>query len=261
MFCPNCGKQIPDSSAFCPECGKATNTAPAPETTPAPAAATPTVPVSKLQYFTKVAPQNKRILGYIALGLGVLCILLVFLSANKTVNGSMFELPILSIFGNVDEEGERLQKELEEMAEEFDDVDLNRLESVLEESLGAQISDIEREKDEILDLITPLSISNAIELYEKFGRGDDEDIAIMSTIISVVWIFAAILMVITGLGVLFQKTWVMVLSYILGALFIAITGGFVYWILATIAYIATAVLFSKMKFEYKVYTATCAMGK
>ena len=24
MFCPNCGKQIPDGSAFCPQCGAAT---------------------------------------------------------------------------------------------------------------------------------------------------------------------------------------------------------------------------------------------
>lgn len=22
MFCPSCGKKIPDSSSFCPECGK-----------------------------------------------------------------------------------------------------------------------------------------------------------------------------------------------------------------------------------------------
>lgn len=29
MFCPNCGKEIPDGSAFCPECGNTLGAAPA----------------------------------------------------------------------------------------------------------------------------------------------------------------------------------------------------------------------------------------
>ena len=260
MFCPNCGKQIPDNSAFCPECGKVMGAAPAPEPAPESApVATPTIPVSKIKYFTKVAPQNKRILGYVALGLGLLCILLVFLSANNTVNGSMFDLPILSLIG-VDD-GDEVQKELDELVKEFKEADTDEIEEFLNEILEVPIRDVEGKRDEILDLLTPLSISSVIELNDKFGMSSSESTQALSTVVSVVWTFAAILMIITALGVLFQKTWIMVLSYILGVLFIVLTGGFVYFILATIAYIATAVLFSKMKFEYKVYTAACALGK
>ena len=91
--------------------------------------------------------------------------------------------------------------------------------------------------------------------------GTSEDWDLISTVITGIWIIAAFLILLTALGVFFMKTWIMVLSYILGVLFIVLTGGFVYFILATIAYIATAVLFSKMKRHYKAYKAACALGE
>ena len=114
MFCPNCGKQIPDNAAFCSECGKPTNTVSAPEPTPV---ATPTIPVGKIKYFTKVAPTSKRIMAGIALGLGLLCILFVFLSANTTVNGSIFETPIFSLYN---EDSEEIQAEFDQIAKDLE---------------------------------------------------------------------------------------------------------------------------------------------
>ena len=265
MFCPNCGKQIANNAAFCPECGKTVKGASAPTATPnaTPTAApatpgAPTTPVSKLNYFTKVAPKQKRTRTYIALALGVLCILFVFLSANTTVNGSIFEAPIGSLA--LDEDGAKIQAKLDRLVDEYKELESYEIESRLDNILGFSINVIHGEEEEVLELLSPLSMSNIVELYERFGGGKSDDAQIFSTIITVIWIYAVILMALTALGVAFQKTWLMVLAFVLGALFILGTGGFVYLLLAAISYIVTAVLFSKMKTEYKVYTELCARG-
>ena len=263
MFCPNCGKQIPDNSAFCSECGKSTAApaaAPASEPTPAPAAApaapaTPAAPaVGKIKYFTQVAPKNKRILAGIAIGLGLLCILFVFLSTNTTVNGSIFELPVLSMLG-FDEVAE-YQDDLDKIVAEGKNADISEIEELVSEVMDVNFVDLNDKKDEVLDLLSPLSLSSMVALGELVGGPAADFVSVLDGAISGIWGFAAFLMILTALGVLFQKTWIMVLSYILGALFIFFTGGLVYLVLASIAYITTAVLFSKMKFAYAVYLAS-----
>lgn len=256
MFCPNCGKQIPDNAAFCAECGKAISSASAP-------VAAPTAPVSKIQYFTKVAPQPNRIRAFIALGLGILCILFVFLSANNAVNGSMLKIPVISL---VLDDADEMQDELDEAVSDLKKFDTAELEEFLHEFLGVSVDsdEIEAKKNKILNLFSPFSLNSVIKLTEMFGAGDDEIseiVEVFNVVITVVWVYAVILMVLTALGVLFQKTWLMVLAYVLGVAFVAMTGGVVLVILATVAYIATAVLFSKMKGEYNAYKANCAIGR
>ena len=260
MFCPNCGNQMPEGSVFCTVCGNAANTASAPQAAPAPAF-TPCAPVSKIQYFTKVAPKPNRIRAAIALGLGILCILLVFLSANNAVNGSMLKIPLVTFFY---EDADELQNDLDEAVEAIKDFDSAEIEEFLNEFLGVSVDsdEIEAKKNKVVKLFSPFSINSVIELTEMFGVGDDEVseiVGIFKTFVSIIWGYAIVLIVLTALGVLFQKTWLMVLAYILGVGFIVITGGVVFVILATVAYIATAVLFSKMKNEYKAFKATCAV--
>ena len=60
MFCPNCGKEITDGSAFCPGCGKATAAAPAaPVTAAAPAASA--TPVGKKLHCPNCKSSNIQI--------------------------------------------------------------------------------------------------------------------------------------------------------------------------------------------------------
>ena len=94
-----------------------------------------------------------------------------------------------------------------------------------------------------------------LKLAEIFEVDDDDDVKIVKLIVTIINVYAFIMVVLTALGVIFNKTWLMVLTYILSFLFVIVTGGLLLWILATVAYITTAVLFSKLKFEYKVYLA------
>ena len=45
MFCPKCGKESPEGSAFCPSCGAALPTATEPAASPATEAAAPEAPI------------------------------------------------------------------------------------------------------------------------------------------------------------------------------------------------------------------------
>ena len=101
----------------------------------------------------------------------------------------------------------------------------------------------------------------AVELCEKYGNANNESIETVKTVISVIWTYCLILIALTALGVLFQKTWLMILSHVLGMLFVIVTGGFVFFMLTTACYIAASILFKKVNYEYKVYKAACALGK
>ena len=48
MFCPKCGKESPEGSAFCPSCGAALPTATEPASAPATEAAAPEAPIYEL---------------------------------------------------------------------------------------------------------------------------------------------------------------------------------------------------------------------
>ncbi|MBR4033923.1 MAG: hypothetical protein IKJ04_03870, partial [Clostridia bacterium] len=62
-----------------------------------------------------------------------------------------------------------------------------------------------------------------------------------------------LLVLVSALAVLFRKTWIAIVAYVISFGFIAFTGGFVYWLLATVAYVASAVLYSKVDGSYKLY--------
>ena len=269
MFCQNCGAQIADGSKFCTSCGTAFGETAAPaaevtevaavETVAAPVATEPQKAVSKRQYFSKVAPKGQRIKRYIALALGVLCILTVFLATNKTVNGAFFDIPVVSLLGSNVSEIAEAREEFDTAVDELRDGDYEEIAEILGDLLDESITNrqIKKNADEIVDLCSPLSLNNLVKLGEMFDMGDSEIVIGMNAVVAIFWVIAAVLMVLTGLGVLFQKTWLMVLSYIFAMGFVAFTGGLVYFVLATVLYIATAVLFSKLKYDYKVYKASC----
>ena len=277
MFCSKCGAQVPDDSTFCSACGNALNadTAPAtqpqapaqpqqPPVQPQPQPARPgygaaAIPVSKLKFFFNVAPSNKKLMSIIALILGLACALSVFLAFGRTTRGSIFEIPLLTLGGG-DDLGD-LQDELDQAVAEVKMLnDSDELADFVEEILEINVYNLESQigmpMNKFLDLFTPLSLNNMLKLADIFGAKNSEPIKAFSAVMSVVNGAMWVLIALTLLGVLFQKTWLMVLTYILGFALIWLTGGLIYFLLATALYITTAVLFSKMKFEYKVYLAS-----
>ena len=128
---------------------------------------------------------------------------------------------------------------------------------ILEDMMDGKIDEDSVSKDEVIDLLTPLSMNSFVELSELFGVEDSDIVQAWSLIITVIWVVAIFLIVLTALGVLFQKSWLMVLSLIFGIVFILITAGTTYLLFTAIAYIATAVLFSKLKKSYKAYKRAC----
>lgn len=279
MFCPKCGKEIPNDSQVCPECEAMItqrewkySTGPAeavPEAQAAPAAAPaqPTVregrPLPKLQYFMKEAAQKYKVMNFVALGIGILCLILVIVSANQFINGSVFDIPIVTLMGE-----EMFGNDLDEVKEEYDDM-MDLLQDAIEDEdeiwkfereFGITEEEIEDDLDMSLEefskLLDPLSLNSMVKISKAIDEYTDEGMGIISAMLNVIRVMAAIFFLLTALAVLFSKTWISVLTYILSIGFFLFTGGVVLWLIASVAYITMAVLFSKLKFEYRVYLRT-----
>ena len=76
MFCPNCGAQLPDDSAFCENCGvRLGGAAPQPQQ---PAYQQPQQPVyQQAQYQSAQQPQKKNVVKYAAIGAAVVALFLI----------------------------------------------------------------------------------------------------------------------------------------------------------------------------------------
>ncbi|MBP3300300.1 MAG: zinc-ribbon domain-containing protein [Clostridia bacterium] len=82
MFCPNCGNQIADGSAFCPACGKATNVI---------VQATPVQPVQYGYVKPKVPGRGLGIAGMVLGIIGlVYCFAALSLAANFAENTTFY---------------------------------------------------------------------------------------------------------------------------------------------------------------------------
>ena len=257
MFCPQCGTPLAEGSKVCAACNHTLKFIPK-----TPEVLDPTVPVGKTKYFLKIAPQKVKIMSILALVLGIISVLSIVLSANKTINGSIFKIPIMSTFGDVlgvSDDIDEFEEEWSESISKAED-NLDEIEDELEDILDIDIEDIEDElgisTKKFLKMLDPISISNIIKIAELFHAEKNEAIAALKIIVTVITIVAVVLSILASLGVVFRKTWLMVLSYILSFLFVLITGGIALLLIASVAFITTAVLFSKTNFEYKVYLAT-----
>ena len=130
----------------------------------------------------------------------------------------------------------------------------------LESIYDIDIEELEKksgiEADELLDLISPLSLKSILKVPELLGLNDSESTKIVNildtaldSVIIIGFVFAALL----ALGVVFKMTGLIVLTYILSLAFFAFTGGIGSCVFATIFLITLAVLVSKLKKEYKYY--------
>lgn len=261
MYCPKCGSNELDTATACSVCNNPLK----PTAQPNNGTQSPRrngTPESRFNFVWKKGPQKVKQMNYIAVGLSILCVLLLFISATKTVNGSIFKIPILTTFGNIvgiDDISE-VQDELDEMVDMIDEAleDDDEMEDFYRE-YHIDLEDFQHEYGmsikKFTKLISPLSMNSYVKISEILDEavGLSDEAGGFKVIINMVNISAFILIALTALGAFLGKTWLMVLSYILSIGFLLAFGGIFIWILASAAFIATAVFFSKLKFEYKLY--------
>ena len=255
MFCPQCGSQLPEGSRVCASCNHTLKFIPR-----TPEELDPTTPVSKHKYFLKVAPSEKQLVFFVSLLLGLLCILSVVFSASRAINGSVFKIPVVSFVGMVEgEDFSAYQDLLDEALEEVED-DVDALEDFVEDLLDVSADDLEDElgisAKKFIKLFKPFSLRSMVKIINYLDADEiDEDIKAIKTVVAVVNGIAIFLVVLTGLGIFFGKAWIMIVTYVISFIFVLATGGIFLLILASAAYIATAVLFSKLNLTYKLYLA------
>ena len=270
MFCPNCGNQLPEGANTCPSCNQAVaqtaeNAQPAQQNQPTyqdPAPSTER-PAGKFQYFWKTGPKKFRIMNIVALALGLVCVLNLIISVNTFLNKSILEMSV------VQELGDAMGVDLDELDEEYDDM-MDMIDEALEDEdnwaefeaeFGMSVEDLEDELEDQLgmdledfqDLFDPLSIKNLAKIATLFGGEDDPTAMILNALVSTLNGWMIFMVILTLLAMAFNKTWIAVMTYIFSMSLLALTGGAFAFLLASVCYITMAVLYSKMKMEYKFY--------
>ncbi len=265
MLCKKCGAQLADDAKFCPLCNEPTEQPAQPAQFAQPQYAQYNHPatqskLSRSKFFLKKAPTNWKVINLVSVLIGLLCALLIFIPTYRAFNASILDYPLMKLLG--DEEFRELGEEYDELLEELEEADEDGyLKEAFEIELGMPFKDLERKHnityDEFINLFEPLSINNLTRLLEIIEPGSetDEVVDILKVVKVVMYTCCAFLMIITVIGALLQKTWVMVLAYILSILFVFVNGGVLFFILTSITYITAAVLYSKLKKMYKAYLA------
>ncbi len=220
--------------------------------------------VGRWPYFFTKASQKSKITAIVALGLGVLCILSLALSANLFVNGSIFKLPafkmIIALSGdeNMAEEFEELEKEADALVKELDDI-LEDEELIEEYEKKHNISFDEMEDEhgitlkEYRKILKTPSLSAITKGMTQITKGNNDSVQVIRILIGIVIGFTVFLILLTALAVFLQKTALCVMSCVLSLGFTLLTGGIPWAILCAVGAIGAAVLFSGMKKEYRRY--------
>lgn len=209
------------------------------------------VPLKKNAYFWKAAPAKTNQLHKIALGIGILCLLLIFLAASHVVNGPFTDIPILSMVVGEDE--------MNDMAEEAQHV-LDKLEEAIEDDNDDLIDELEEEYNlpikELQDAFDPLSLSSVRAVGHSLGESDMY--GLFDAVIAFVIGYAVIIALLTLLAVLLNNTALAVVAYMISLPFHIFLSGMLFLILSTVAFIGLTQLLKKLNGEYKAYKLSFA---
>ena len=108
------------------------------------------------------------------------------------------------------------------------------------------------EVDEVEKMVKTLSLRSIVKVMEIQDE-EEEMMEIIELIITLVTIGAVISVAMVVLGTLFGQTWLVILNYVFSILYFILGPGIVYFVIASVAYIALAVLLSKQNKAYKEY--------
>lgn len=205
--------------------------------------------MKKLKFLFKDASQKGRILGIIAMAMGVLFIALAFIGANKAVNTEITKLPVFSAI-----EGEAvvdLEKGIDKALDSIDEV----IAKSDKETIKALEDEFDLPVKEIRKSLDPLSLNNFSKLFDIMSEKIDMP-NIIAIFISLINGYAWFIAIIAIFATVFLKKGLMIFAYIISLSFFAIFVGTPVLIIATIAFIAFIVLTTLVNKEYKNYKIT-----
>ena len=268
MFCPNCGNNIPDDSAFCGHCGTSFAAAAPVATAPAPVEQRLTArrrALSKKQFRATEAAPAVKAAGKIALGVFA-AILALILLATITVNTiNLVNLPIIKM--SVEEhEREAMLDSMEDAADELEDAE-DRLDEIKDEH-GNKVFRQAKGFVKALEKTTrKFSLTNVINLMttyqkmaddvaEKLNIDDDMDeldeiVKVLKTVRTVTYIFGIVIALLALWAAAGKAVLPCVLGIILSVPVYCLLASVLLGILIFVAFIVLAVFCSKVNKAYK----------
>lgn len=265
MFCPNCGANLPEGSGFCSYCGTVMNAAqpeqpayqqpvyqqqayqqPAYAYQPQPA-------VSKSEYLKTLASPNAKTLVKIAWGLLAVCVLILALGWNSSVNGPFYEIPVFKMVLGADYT--EAMGELTDMLDESED-GIDELRDLYEDEI--EENDLEKLVDSAEKMAKNPSLNNIKDVAEQMNKYNIDDmdaelVAIFDVAIAVLTICFGVVALFTVLGGVFKSAGLTIFALVLSVPICGLFSGVLYIVLALVAYIAQTVVLSKINKEYKAY--------
>lgn len=277
MFCTNCGKELPDSNTFCTECGAKLERPQQPtpiqpvqavSATPVESRPLPDTPVGKNAYFLKYASKQTKLKALIAWGLTAACLLLMIIGCIVTLNTSVENIPIMSMFmqdDDVDEAKEIMSDAMDELEDQY-------------ESNEDEIKDTLSKKeikliDELIDALDEFSISFSINntkrvvaavdaLVEKgvdeyFDLEDFEELDVIAAALNVastvLWVMAMFGVAFTVGGGASRLTPLVSIGMVFTTLHCLIYCGVLFIVLNLAAHICLIVFMTQLNREYRTY--------
>lgn len=272
MFCPNCGNNIPDNSAFCGYCGTAFAAAPAPApvATAAYGYAQPGTSakqrgLSKKQFLdTEAAPEVKQAGKLTTVMFAVIAVLI--LAATITVNTiSIVNLPIIKM-AVPEREREAMTDSMDNVADVMDEFD-DLLDEIKDEYGNKAFRQAKKVVNKWEKAIRKLSLANLIAVVDsthdladgiadKLNLDDDiedlEDIAkILKTVRAVTYIFGIAIVLLTLLVAVKKITGLGVLCILLYVPVCCLLSSVLLGILILVSFIVLMVFTSKVNKAWK----------
>lgn len=275
MFCPNCGAQLPDGSAFCGSCGQTLNsnaqqpTAPAgymPPQYPSYSNA-PAMPKSRKEYLATEASESARSKSKLILLTTIISVILIVAGVVAALNMPFFEIPVMAMAmeeANVDADISEIEDELDELEDkykssedEFTDDEQEAVEKFID-SLNElvdnfSIMNINKFIDVTEEFVDELEDSIGTDEIESITEGMDEVSDIMSVMMGVIMGFFVLPLLFAVLGGTLKNTALTVVGIVFTAIAQLIFCGLLWVVLSLAVGIVQAVLCSKVNSEYRDY--------
>lgn len=268
MFCPHCGNNIPDGSAFCGYCGASFAATPA--AAPVATAVQPGLSakqrgLSKKQFLATEASPAVKNTGKLATAAFAVVLVLILL-ATITVNTiNLVNLPIIKM--SVEEhEREAMLDSMEDAADELEDAE-DRLDEIKDEHGNKVFRQAKGFVKALKKTTRKFSLANVINLMttyqkmaddvaEKLNIDDDMDelgeiVKVLKTVRTVTYIFGVVIALLALWAVAKKAVAPCVLGIILSVPVYCLLASVLLGILIFVAFIVLAVFCSKINKAYK----------